>query len=255
MLILISPAKTIDIPNDLDINIGTPPEFIYKAEVIVEKLKQYSVDELMDLMGISHKLAVLNEQRFKQWQNSFSELFSKQAVCAFKGEVYTGINVRDWNKDDFNFAQNHLRIISGLYGLLRPLDYIRAYRLEMNTKIDIGDADNLYKFWQEEVTNSVNRVLAQQQKPVLINLASNEYFKTLKMRNIQADVITPVFKDFKNGNYKTISIYLKKARGLMSSFIIRNRLSNIEQIKEFTADGYSYNDRLTKGNEWVFTRD
>ena len=255
MLIVISPAKTLDFENAIVVKQNSFPEFINEAEYLVSKLKDYSTDELMLLMSISNKLASLNELRFKQWQKQPPLEIAKQAVCAFKGDVYTGLNVSDWNDNDFNFAQNNLLILSGLYGVLRPLDYISAYRLEMGSKLQTDKGDNLYKYWGNKISDSINKQLDTQKDSTLINLASNEYFKSVKSKHINAEIITPIFKDFKNDNYKIISFYAKKARGMMSRFIIKNQLTKPEQIKEFTDGGYSYNDRLTKGNEWVFTRD
>jgi len=256
MLILLSPAKRIDIKDNICTNIITEPVFIDKAEVLVNKLKGYTIDELMDLMSISEKLARLNEQRFKQWQSGFSDIYSAQAICAFNGEVYSGIGVNNWTKDDFDFAQDRVRIISGLYGMLKPLDYISAYRLEMNTLLQINEYDNLYQFWKAIITDNINNQLNMQEDNIIVNLASNEYFKVINKHKLnKVKIITPIFKDFKNGDYKTISIYLKKARGLMTRFIVRNRITNIEQIKEFNYNGYYYNELLTKDNEWVFVRD
>lgn len=255
MLIVISPAKTLDFDKALVVKQESFPEFSSQAEQLVNILKKYQPSELMSLMSISEKLALLNELRFKQWQKSPSKQLAKQAICAFKGDVYTGLNVDDWGENDFAFAQDHMRILSGLYGVLRPLDYISAYRLEMGSKLQTLKGDNLYEFWGNKITNSIDSQLDEQGDKVLINLASNEYFKSIKSKLINAEIIIPVFKDSKNGNYKIVSFYAKKARGMMSRFIIKNKLTKPSQLKEFTDGGYYYNDRLTKGNEWVFTRD
>ncbi len=255
MLIVISPAKTLDFENARVIELKTNPDFTKQAKELVGILKKHSPDELMELMGISDKLAALNHMRFKQWHPKPSEEIARQALCAFKGEVYTGLNVEDWNNANFDFAQNHLRILSGLYGVLRPLDLISPYRLEMGTKLETEKGKNLYEFWGDTITKSIQKQLKAQDDNVLINLASNEYFKSIKTKQLKAEIITPVFKDFKNGEYKVLSFFAKKARGLMSRYIIQNEISDPENIKHFTEGGYYYNDKLSKGNQWAFTRD
>ncbi|MDA3893984.1 MAG: peroxide stress protein YaaA [Salinivirgaceae bacterium] len=255
MLIVISPAKTLDFEKARIVKQDSFPEFASKAYELVKELKHYNPEELMRLMGISEKLAALNNIRFKQWQKDPSKELARQAICAFKGEVYTGINVADWSNEDFSYAQEHLRILSGLYGVLRPLDYISPYRLEMGTKLPTKKSKNLYDYWGSGITKCVTTQLKKLDKPVLINLASNEYFKSIQTKKINAEIITPVFKDFKNGEFKVLSFFAKKARGMMSRFIIKNRLSQSEQLKDFSDDSYYFNDKLTKGNQWVFTRD
>jgi len=255
MLIVISPAKTLDFDNARIVKHDSFPEHAHRANELVSILKKYDLSELMQLMGISDKLASLNFYRFKQWQAIPAKDLARQAICAFKGEVYTGLNVDDWDDIDFDFAQDHLRILSGLYGVLRPLDYIAPYRLEMGTKLQTKESENLYEFWGDTLTKSIKKTLSSQGDNILINLASNEYFKSLKAKDLNSEIITPVFKDFKKGQYKLISIYAKKARGMMSRYIIKNQISDVHKLKEFTEEGYLYNDRLTKGNEWVFTRD
>lgn len=255
MLIVLSPAKTLEFENARIIKQKSFPEFPDQAEELVEILKTFSGAELMKLMSISDKLATLNVTRFKEWLKNPDEKLMRQAICTFNGEVYTGLNVADWNDADFAFGQEHIRILSGLYGVLRPLDYISPYRLEMGTKLPNNKGENLYQFWDKKITDSIQKQLNQQGDKVLINLASNEYFKSIQTKNLDAQIITPVFKDAKNGQYKLISFFAKKARGLMSRFIIKNQLSEPEQLKEFSDGGYYYNDRLSKGNQWVFTRD
>lgn len=255
MLIVISPAKTLDFEKAPVVKQDSVPEFTKEAETLVRLLRKYTSEELMDLMKISDKLATLNIGRFKTWNSLVEKEIDRQAICAFRGEVYTGLNVDDWSDKNFAFAQNHLRILSGLYGVLRPLDYIKPYRLEMGSKLQNARGENLYHFWGDKITNSINQQLKNQGDPVLINLASNEYYKAINPKKLNAEVITPVFKDFKNDQYKVISFFAKKARGLMSRYIIENELRNPEQIKHFDVDGYYYNDKLSKGNSWVFTRD
>ena len=255
MLIILSPAKTLDFKDAQIVKQESFPEFAEQAQILVNTLKTYLPDELMQLMSISEKLATLNELRFKQWSKYPPKEMAKQAICAFKGDVYTGLNVNDWSDEDFAFSQKHIRILSGLYGVLRPLDYISAYRLEMGTKLQTEKDDNLYKYWGDMITNNIEKQLISQGDDILINLASNEYFKSVKHKSINANIITPIFKDYKNDKYKIISFYAKRARGMMSRFIIKNQLTKPHQLKEFTNAGYYYNDRLTKGNDWVFTRD
>lgn len=255
MLIVISPAKTLDFENARIVKQESFPEYANKAEELVKILKKYKPIELMQLMGISEKLATLNASRFKTWRKIPDEVLARQAICAFNGEVYTGLNVSEWNDANFEFSQHHLRILSGLYGVLRPLDYICPYRLEMGIKLPTKKGATLYEFWGDTVTKNINTQLAAQGDSILINLASNEYFKALNTKKLKADIITPVFLDAKNGEYSMISFFAKKARGLMSRFIIKNRLTQAEQLKEFNLGGYYYNDRLTKDKQWVFTRD
>lgn len=255
MLIVISPAKTLDFENARIVKNKTNPEFTTQAKQLISILKQLDEDDLMQLMKISDKLAALNYLRFKQWQPEPDNEFARQALCAFKGEVYTGLNVDEWEENTFAFAQEHMRILSGLYGVLRPLDQISPYRLEMGIKLENKKGKNLYEFWGDSITKSIQKQLNEQGDNVLINLASNEYFKSINPKKLQAEIITPVFKDFKNGDYKVISFFAKKARGLMSRYILENELANPEDIKHFDAEGYFYNDKLSKGNEWAFTRD
>lgn len=255
MLIVISPAKTLDFENARAVKHYTYPEFANQAEELVNILRQFTIVDLKKLMNISDKLASLNSLRLKNWQKKPSQQLAKQAICAFKGEVYTGLNVDNWVLKDFDFAQKHLRILSGLYGTLRPLDNISPYRLEMGTKLETNKGNTLYDYWNDKITLSIQKQLNKQGDEFLVNLASNEYFKSIQEKKIKAKIITPVFKDFKNGEYKVISIYAKKARGLMSRYIIKNCLKDTELLKGFNDGGYAYNDRLSKGNEWVFTRD
>ncbi len=254
MLILISPAKTLDftveVPNIKTSNISFPNESLE----LVKYLKKMNTKELQSLMGISPKLAQLNFERFQQYDYPFAKEDAKPALLVFKGEVFVGINVESFSTDDLNYAQDHLRILSGLYGALRPLDTILPYRLEMGTKFSTKKFKHLYDFWGMKIHNTVQEVLNKQGDKVLINLASNEYYKSVKATKLDAEIITPQFKDFKNGQYKMISFYAKKARGLMTNFILKNRIQNPEELKLFDMEGYQYNDRLTEGNNWVFTR-
>jgi cytoplasmic iron level regulating protein YaaA (DUF328/UPF0246 family) len=255
MLIVLSPAKTLNFESARVLDQKSFPEFPNEAAQLVKILKTYKAQELKKLMSISDKLAALNFVRFTEWQKKPDEMTMRQAICAFNGDVYTGLNVDDWNIADFAFAQEHIRILSGLYGVLRPLDYISPYRLEMGTRLPSNKGENLYSFWDQKITKSIQAQLNNQGDKVLINLASNEYYKAIQSKKLKAEIITPIFKDAKNGEYKLVSFFAKKARGMMSRFVIKNQLNKAEQLKEFTDGGYSYNDRLSKGNEWVFTRD
>lgn len=254
MLIIISPAKTI---NESPMNHEVPctfPDFIDEAAEIVQVLKKYSSNRIAKLMSINPKLAQLNYERYQEWQLPFIKENSKPAVFAFNGDVYNGLKVEEFSKDDLSYAQQHLRILSGLYGLLKPLDLIQPYRLEMGTKLKLKRKKNLYEYWGNKLTKTLNLILKENQQDVLINLSSNEYYKAVQASDLSCKIITPAFKDFKNGSYKFMSVFGKKARGLMASYIIKNRLEDPESIKLFEEDGYYYNDKLTEGNQWVFTR-
>lgn len=254
MLILISPAKTldysVDIPDVEVTNISFPKESL----ALVKGLKKLNAKKIQELMHVSPKLAQLNFERFQQYQFPFTNDEAKPALLVFKGEVFHGINVESFSVDDLQYTQDHLRILSGLYGVLRPLDAIMPYRLEMGTKYTTKKFKHLYDFWGQKINQSVQGSLDNQGDQVLINLASNEYYKAVKANKIKGDIITPQFKDFKNDQYKMISFFAKKARGLMTQYILKNRIQNPEELKLFDLEGYSFNDRLTEGNQWVFTR-
>ncbi len=255
MKLVISPAKTLDFESAPVTETYSDPAFLDNSQLLIDELKELSQADVATLMKLSDKLAALNVARFGSWETPFTPDNAKQAVLAFKGDVYTGLDAESFSEDDFNFAQDHLRILSGLYGLLKPLDLIQPYRLEMGTKFANSRGKNLYEFWDMQLTDALNKELADEKEPVLINLASNEYFKAVKVKQLQAEIITPVFKDWKNGQYKMISFYAKKARGLMAAYIIQNRLSDPEQLKSFDTEGYYFSEEQSKGNEWVFLRD
>jgi hypothetical protein len=255
MLILISPAKSLDFDSPLPTKKFTQPDFLDDSVELINTCRQLKVTDIQNLMDISTPLADLNFGRFLNWHTPFTPANARPAILAFKGDVYMGMQAETFSAKDFDFAQQHLRILSGLYGLLRPLDLMQAYRLEMGTTLKNPRGNNLYDFWGDKLTQAVNDVLAKQKKPVLINLASNEYYKAIKPKLLAAPVITPVFKDLKNGQYKMISFYAKKARGLMSAYIIKNRITNPEDIKAFDSEGYYFSAELSKAKEWVFLRD
>ena len=253
MLIIISPAKTLDFSLS-KVAKATKPSMLKDSQDLVEVLKTYSVDELVELMGISKRIAELNCDRFAKWQLPFNKSNAKQAVLAFKGDVYTGLDADSFSDEDLDFAQEKLRIISGLYGVLRPLDLIQPYRLEMGTKLSNSRGSSLYEFWESKLTKNINKQLKLINSKYLVNLASNEYFHSIKKDKLEADIITPIFKDYKNGKYKIISFFAKKARGLMSSYIIKNRIGDIRQLKKFNYDGYSYDAEASTNTEWIFLR-
>lgn len=254
MLIVISPAKTLDFEQKAHTKHFTENDFLPKAAKLVKALKKYKASDLKDLMRISDALATLNEDRFKTWSRPFNLDNAKQALLAFKGDVYTGLDADTLSEDELLYTQDHLRILSGLYGILRPLDLIQPYRLEMGTKLKTQDFNNLYEFWGDKLTTKINLALEDQGDNILINLASNEYFKALNKKKLKAEIITPVFKDFSNGEYKMISFFAKKARGLMSRFILENKLTNPEDLKHFESDGYFYSETESTSNQFVFLR-
>lgn len=254
MLILVSPAKTLDFESPPLFDQSTHPQFLDDSQELVDQLKKMPAGKIGKLMNISEKLATLNTERFKSWQQPFKTATAKQSLFAFKGDVYSGINADTMKWRDVQFAQKHLRILSGLYGVLRPLDLMLPYRLEMGTKLVNGRGANLYHFWGDEVTDFLNSELKKQKSPLVFNLASNEYFKVVNAHKLDAELISPVFKDRKNGQYKLISFFAKKARGMMARFIIDNRIKDIDSIKDFDTAGYRYNKKLSTPTEPVFTR-
>ncbi len=254
MLIVVSPAKNLDYESPVAINKYTQPELLEHSQILVEHCVKLSPAQLSSLMGISDKLAGLNAARFGQWALPFTPENARQAILAFNGDVYTGLDAASFSEEDFDFAQHHLRILSGLYGVLKPLDLMQPYRLEMGTKLENIRGSNLYQFWGDIITHKINQALAEQGDNVLINLASNEYFKAVKKKQLQGEIITPAFKDWKNGQYKMISFFAKKARGLMARYIIQNKLNTVEQLKDFDLAGYRFSEEFSQGNNWVFTR-
>jgi len=254
MLIVISPAKTLDFDTLPTTNTFSQPTMLDDSEKLIDVLTTKSPSDIEKLMKISPKLAELNAERYHTWSRPFDANNAKQAVLAFKGDVYTGLDAESLSDKELAYAQDHLRILSGLYGLLRPLDLMQAYRLEMGTKLDNPKGKNLYEFWGNKITDAINAQLADQQSDALINLASNEYFKSVKAKNINADIVTPVFKDWKNGQYKMISFYAKKARGLMSAWVIKNQVEELAQLSGFNVDGYQYSSNDSDALNPVFLR-
>lgn len=254
MLIIISPAKTLDFESPISVKGQTDIAFSKESKQLVRLLKKYKAEEIEKLMNVSHKIAMLNYDRYAQWKFPFNELETRQAIFAFKGEVYNGLDAYSLNQEDVDFAQDHLRILSGLYGVLRPFDMILPYRLEMGTKIETDKFKGLYEFWGEKIFKNLQKAIDESGTKVLVNLASAEYFKAANLKKMKADIITPSFKEARDDGYKMITIFAKKARGLMSRFIIQNQIENAEDLKHFDLEGYFYNDELSKENEYIFTR-
>jgi len=252
MKIVISPAKSLDFDSTVPTDKYTIPQLLDETEKLNKVLKKKSPKQLSKIMSISEKLGELNWQRNQDWHLPFTVENARQAVYAFKGDVYLGLDTYTIPVEKIDQLQDKLRILSGQYGLLKPLDLMQAYRLEMGAKLKIGRKDNLYQFWGDTITNTLNNEL--QDDEVFINLASNEYFKVVKLKLLKVPVITPVFKDYKNGQLKMISFFAKKARGMMVRYIIDNNLEKAEDLKGFDVDGYAFDANLSTGNELVFTR-
>jgi cytoplasmic iron level regulating protein YaaA (DUF328/UPF0246 family) len=253
MLMVVSPAKTLDYESELPIQESTQPEMLEESQQLIDQLKKLTPADVASLMKLSDKLADLNVNRFAHWKQPFNADNARPAIYAFKGDVYTGLDAYSFNKKQMTFAQKHLRILSGLYGLLKPLDLMQPYRLEMGTKFANKKGANLYEFWGDTITNKIND--SHKKGEVILNLASNEYFKSVKTKSLKGEVVTPVFKDQKNGNYKIISFYAKKARGMMAAYVINNQINDPEAIKQFDVAGYRFSEVQSKNNEWVFLRD
>ena len=254
MLIVISPAKNLDYDSALPYDLHSEPEYLHDAQILINQLKGLAPQDISDLMGISDKLGVLNYDRYQNWQQPFTSENARPAMFAFNGDVYTGLDAYSFNKNHAKFAQKHLRILSGLYGLLRPLDLMQPYRLEMGTAFPNVRGKNLYDFWKETITEGLNTQLKSVKSEFVVNLASNEYFKSVDKKQLDAEIITPAFKDWKNGQYKMISFFAKKARGLMSAYIIKNKITDADGILGFDLDGYAYNEAMSTDQIPVFTR-
>lgn len=255
MLVVISPAKTLDLESEAPTSTSTKPAFIKEAGQLMEQLKLQSPDELSALMGISQKLGELNYGRNQNWSTPFNRNNSKQSIFTFHGDVYAGFEAGKLTEKQLDFAQERLRILSGLYGLLRPLDLMQPYRLEMGTKFSTNAADNLYQFWGDKLAHALNRQADSVKTDTLINLASNEYFNSIPDNALKLKVITPVFKDFKNGRYKIISFFAKKARGRMAAYIMKKGLKQPSALKRYTEDGYRFDADSSTAQEWIFLRD
>ena len=252
MKILISPSKTLSFDSEVNCEFKSESRLINETKVLHKILLDYTSEDLKNLMSVSDKIADLNYNRFKNWEDPNTSENSRQAVYAFKGDVYSGLDADTIDEDKFDYLQNSLRILSGYYGLLRPFDQILPYRLEMGTKLENENGNNLYKFWGDKITDVLNEDIDGDD--IVVNLASDEYFKSINKDKIKSKIITPVFKEFKNDTYKVITIYAKKARGLMSRFLIERKSTSVDDIKLFNVDGYSFDNSLSDDSQLVFTR-
>ena len=252
MKIVISPAKSLNFEKELPTAKHSEPKFLKESRQVHKVLKQKSPKDLSELMDISDKLADLNWQRNQDWKTPFTTENARPAIYAFDGDVYTGLDAYSIPIEKLDVLQDRLRILSGLYGLLKPLDLMQAYRLEMGTKLPIGESKNLYEFWKPIITKALNKEL--QEEELFVNLASNEYFSAVDVKALKVSVITPEFKDYKNGKLKIIGFFAKKARGLMVRYIIDTNAETVENLKGFNSEGYQFDANLSKGNHLVFTR-
>ena len=254
MLIFLSPAKSLDYNTPPQVATHTQPAFLKQSEILIRQLRKLSPADIANLMDISDPLALLNFNRYADWRLPFTPENAKQAVLAFDGDVYDGLAAKTLSADDLDFAQQHVRILSGLYGILRPLDLMQPYRLEMGTKFANKAGKDLYTFWGERLLDAINAELAAMPRPVAVNLASEEYFKAAVGRKINGQVIQPVFEDWNNGKYRIVSFYAKRARGLMTRYAVINRLDEPEGLKGFADDGYAFVPEVSEERRWVFRR-
>ena len=255
MITVLSPAKTLDYSHQGFCKKHTQPEFLHDSQELIDILAKMSKSKVGKLMSISEKLADLNAQRYKDWAQPFDTENAKQALLAFKGDVYQGFDCPEWKAADFTFAQKHLRILSGLYGLLRPLDLMQPYRLEMGTQLKTGRGKNLYDFWGDQLTNSLNKAIKASRSKAFVNLASKEYWSSVNLHAINVPIVTPVFKDSKNGTYKIISFFAKKARGMMANYIIRNQIKDPKGLQEFDVAGYYFDPATSDDSTMTFLRE
>src|SRR5450830_666469 len=254
MLIVLSPAKSLDYDTPATTELHTKPDFVARSAELIDVLKQKSPAQISSLMGISDQLAALNVERYGSWSKKFTTKNSKQAVLAFNGDVYEGLDAASLTAKQLDYVQNHVRILSGLYGALRPLDLMQPYRLEMGTKLTNPHGKDLYAFWGEDVTRALNVELARHKAPVLVNLASEEYFKVVKPKVLAARVVSPVFEDWKGGKYKIISFYAKRARGLMARYAALKGISQPDKLKNFDLEGYAFDASASSETSWIFRR-
>lgn len=254
MLAVISPAKTLDYESPCPAHRPTTASFLDDADELITVLRRKSKAELRELMDISPALAELNHARYREWALPFSEDSARAAIFAFKGDVYTGFDLANYTKSDLQFAQKHLRILSGLYGVLRPLDLMLPYRLEMGTALKTKRGKNLYEFWGDRISENLNAALGKSGKNTLVNLASQEYFASVRPEQIRARIVTPVFKEWKSDRYRIVSFFAKKARGLMCDYLVRHRLEDPEDLKSFDSEGYRHHPDGSDANTWLFVR-
>lgn len=254
MIILMNSSKTLDFQQKASISKYTLPELQKDADQLVKKLRKLSTSDFSKLLKTSEKLTQLNVERYADWQTQVKVSNAKQALLAFRGDIYSGMDVDHYKIKEFNFAQKHVRILSGLYGILRPLDLIQPYRLEMATKLATSRGKNMYAFWGTKINEILKALLKQEKSDTLVNLCSMEYFKAIKSDLLDAKVITPAFKEFRDGSYRFITLYAKKARGMMCNYIIQNHLKEVNDLKSFDVEGYQFNQKISSENEWAFTR-
>ncbi|MDH5711084.1 MAG: peroxide stress protein YaaA [Gammaproteobacteria bacterium] len=254
MIITLSPSKGQDFVEPAATKKHTTPAALDDSQLLIKELRKIKAGELQALMSISENIATLNVDRFKKFKTPFTTSNAKQAVFAFKGDVYSGIDIEKFSAADLDYAQKHLRILSGLYGYLRPLDLIQPYRLEMKTKLKNPRGENLYQFWGDSITERLNEELVKQQEPVLVNLASNEYFKSVKPKLLKGRLLNIDFKEIKDGKARIVAIFAKRARGMMADYILRNRIEKAEDIKKFKVGGYKFSKEESNDNHWIFVR-
>lgn len=254
MLIFLSPAKSLDYKTPPHVASFSQPAFLDRSQTLIEQLRCLSPADIANLMDLSDQLALLNFNRYAEWSQPFTPDNAKQAVLAFDGDVYDGLSAKTLSADDLDFAQQHVRILSGLYGILRPLDLMQPYRLEMGTKFANRAGKDLYAYWGETLLDAINAELDAMSRPVVVNLASEEYFKAAVGRKLKGQVVQPVFEDWKNGKYKIISFFAKRARGLMTRYAVVNRLQTPEGLKDFDSDGYAFAPEASDDRSWVFRR-
>ncbi|MGK5070864.1 hypothetical protein D3C81_139550 [compost metagenome] len=252
MLIVLSPAKSLDLETPPTTSLHSTPDFLDHSAQLIERMRQFSPAEVGSLMGISDALSALNVARYASWTPKLDD--ARQAIMAFNGDVYAGFEARSLQPAQLAYAQSQVRILSGLYGLLRPLDLIHPHRLEMGTRLSTPRGKDLYAFWGDTITNGLNRTAKEQGAKVLVNLASEEYFKSVKPRQLDVPVIAPVFEDWKNGKYKIISFYAKRARGMLARYAAVNAIRDPQQLKQFDVDGYAYVPEASNDKSWVFRR-
>ena len=254
MITLVSPAKKLDFSNTDILSQFSQCDFLKKSQILIDETKNMSISELKTLMKISDKLAEINRERFKQWSTPFTKENAKQAILSFKGDTYIGLNAETFSNKDIDYAQDHFRILSGLYGILRPLDLIQPYRLEMGTKLENPNGSDLYGFWSDQIAKKLNNTLKDHASKVILNCASVEYFKSVDTNTLDATIVSPIFKDVKNGQAKIISFFAKKARGMMARFIIQNRIDKVDDIIKFNDAGYTYQPKESTLNNPLFIR-
>ncbi|RAL20775.1 peroxide stress protein YaaA [Lujinxingia litoralis] len=255
MLVLLSPSKSLDFETPVGVRDHSQPPFLEDSQQLIELLRTLSREDIKSLMGISDKLADLNYERYRDFALPFSPENARQALWAFTGDVYTDFQLPSYGEEDVRFAQEHLRMLSGLYGVLRPLDLIQPYRLEMGTRLKNARGKNLYEFWGTKITEALNKSLAEQDSKAVINLASNEYFKSVDKKALQGNLVTPVFRDRKGDTYKIVAFWAKRARGTMADYIVRERITDPERLKGFTGGGYIFSDERSTEREYVFLRE